>query len=206
VMECAGASAAEKQDMVHLFAITQISELHIRTLHWLSGHLDVRVYHLNPYQPGAQATDGPVAGAPGWCPSPLIDSWAKAGIESYHLAEQLLSPPHPFQLECLESPRKQVTTVLGRLQSSILDPPSSILDPQPQDRSLQIVACPGIYREVETAYQSILHNLQQNPELKQTDIGVLVTDMSKYRPVLQAAFERVPGRLHYNLANFSAAG
>ena len=204
VMECAVPHAGEKQDMVHLFAISQISELHIRTLHWLSRDLDVRLYHLSPlaetlhsHQPEVQET-GPRCS--------LLESWGKAGIESHNLAAQLLSPPNPFHREYVSSPRKQVTTVLGRLQSSILDPPSSILDPQPQDRSLQIVACPGVYREVETVYQSILHNLQQNPELKQTDIGVLVTDMSKYRPVLQAVFERVPGRLHYNLANFSAAG
>jgi exonuclease V gamma subunit len=205
VMEFAGPPASETKDMVHLFAITQISALHMRTLSWLSGTMDVRLYHLNPLaailntEPGAPATGSP---APRW----WVESWGKAGIESHYLAEQLLSPPSPFQCEYVESSRKDVSTVLGRFQASIFDPPSAIVNSQLQDKSIQIVACPGIYREVEAVYQSILHNLQKNPELKQTDIGVLVTDMSRYRPVLQAVFERVPGRLHYNLASFSAAG
>lgn len=199
VMECVGpASLAEKREMVHLFAITQISELHIRTLHWLSGHRDVRLYHLNPVSRVANAS-GP--------DSRLIESWGKAGAESYYLAAQLLTPPNPFHREYLASSRKETPTVLGRLHEHLCatgDQPVS--DPVPQDASLQIVSCPGIYREVETVYQSILHNLQISPKLKQTDIGVLVTDLGKYRPVLQAVFEREPRRLHYNLANFSAAG
>jgi hypothetical protein len=76
----------------------------------------------------------------------------------------------------------------------------------PQDTSLQIVACPGVYREVEAVYNSILDNLQHDPGLMQTDIAVLVTDLARYRPVLQAVFERQPRRLTYNLANFSATG
>jgi exonuclease V gamma subunit len=75
----------------------------------------------------------------------------------------------------------------------------------PQDCTLQIVACPGIFREVEAVYQSIVHNLQRDPALKQTDIAVLVTDMPRYRPVLQAVFDRRPRRVLYNLADFSAA-
>src|SRR5439155_22638159 len=39
-----------------------------------------------------------------------------------------------------------------------------------------------------------------------SDIAVLVSDMSRYRPVLQGVFDREPKRLHYNLADFSAAG
>ena len=60
-------------------------------------------------------------------------------------------------------------------------------------------------REVETDYNSILHNLQTNPGLRQTDIAVLVTDMPRYRPVLQAVFERPPLRVQYNLVDFNAA-
>src|SRR5262249_35637978 len=96
-------------------------------------------------------------------------------------------------------------TVLSRLQGHLLNQPVDV-QRVPQDRSLQIVACPGIYREVETAYNSILWNMQQASDLKQTDIAVLVTDMSRYRPVLQAVFDREPTRLRYNLTGYSASG
>ena len=61
-------------------------------------------------------------------------------------------------------------------------------------------------REVETVYDSILANLQQQPDLKQSDVAVLATDMEVYRPILQCVFERRERRLHYNLSDFSAAG
>src|SRR5439155_16757924 len=67
-------------------------------------------------------------------------------------------------------------------------------------------ACPGAVREVETVHNSILDNLQHNRGLRQTDFAVLVTDMPRYRPILQAVFERPPRRLRYNLVDFSAAG
>ena len=75
-----------------------------------------------------------------------------------------------------------------------------------QDTSLQIAGCPGVTREVETVCNSILHNLHTNPSLRQTDIAVLVTDMPRYRPALQAVFERPPARIQYNLVDFNAAG
>jgi len=96
--------------------------------------------------------------------------------------------------------------VLSRLHDCLLNRSQSSSARLPQDTSLQIVACPGIYREVETAHNSILHNLQHTPDLKQTDIAILVTDMARYRPVLQAVFERAPRHLRYNMADFSASG
>src|SRR5205085_6971018 len=76
----------------------------------------------------------------------------------------------------------------------------------PQDRSLQIVGCPGAAREVETVYHSILHNLRHDAALRLTDIAILVTDMGKYRPLIQAVFDRPPRRVFYNLLNYSAVG
>jgi hypothetical protein len=74
-----------------------------------------------------------------------------------------------------------------------------------QDLSLQIVACPGIFREVETVHHSIVDNLHRQPDLKLTDIAVLATDMSRYRPAIQAVFDRPPQPVTYNLADYSAA-
>jgi len=103
---------------------------------------------------------------------------------------------------------KKPPTVLARLQDQLLGraPAKRVGKASAQDTSLQIVACPGVWREVETVYQSILHNLQQDAALQQTDIAVLVTDMERYRPALQGVFTRTPRRLSFNLADFTAAG
>ena len=119
------------------------------------------------------------------------------------------NPPHPQPLspEYRGEGRVCRPGVLGRLQDQLLGQMfGKELTRLPQDRTLQIVGCPEIYREVETAYQSILHNLHTNPILKQTDIAILVTDMPRYRPVIQAVFGRAPKWILYNLADFSAAG
>ena len=76
--------------------------------------------------------------------------------------------------------------------------------PLSQDRSLQIVACPGIRREVETVYHSILFNLESDPDLMMTDIAVMVTDMARYKPVIDSVFGRKPARIAYNLVDARA--
>jgi exonuclease V gamma subunit len=178
--------------MVHLFGITQVSALHLKTLHWLSGHYDLRFYHLNPRAGGRVEHE-------------LLRAWAQAGEESLKLLTRLQEQPHAFAAEMVDGHEKTTATVLERLQTELRgrETQAALV---PQDTSLQIAACPGVYREVETAYNGILANLQHTPDLKQTDIAVLVTDLTKYRPVLQAVFERPPKRLHYNLATISAAG
>src|SRR4029077_10650792 len=96
-------------------------------------------------------------------------------------------------------------SVLLRLQKILLHE-AAFAHKLPQDRSLQIVGCPGRTREVETAYHSILHNLQQDRTLQSSDVAVLVTDMEKYRPLIQAVFDRPPRRISYSLLDYSAAG
>ncbi|MCK4468362.1 MAG: exodeoxyribonuclease V subunit gamma, partial [Desulfobacterales bacterium] len=73
-----------------------------------------------------------------------------------------------------------------------------------QDWSLQIVACPGIYREVETVYNSILYNLNQDNSLQLTDIAILVPDISKYKFVFDSVFNRRPEVISYNLVDSHA--
>jgi exonuclease V gamma subunit len=162
----------------------------------------------------------------------LLRLWGRAGAESLWLVS-LLQSEGGFAPTLLAPPTASETTVLGRLRSALLwtsrpeeeiregeapaeparqeprPPGSSRPSVQPrlaQDTSLQIVGCPGVTREVETVYNSILHNLNADPSLRQTDVAVLVTDMPKYRAALQAAFERPPKRLQYNMVDFSAAG
>jgi exodeoxyribonuclease V gamma subunit len=135
----------------------------------------------------------------------LLGQWAQAGAESLWGMADLLEGEHPFAVELMSETPRARQTVLGQLQNDLLRHPPEELDARPDtDDSLRIVACPGIYREVETVYHSIVDHLRRRPDLKQTDIAVLVTDMPRYRPVLQAVFDRRPQHVKYNLADFSA--
>lgn len=158
----------------------------------------------------------------------LLRAWGRAGAESLGLVGELLRAewftaevPPPFMGQPhrplvihepkpsrIDTPtaKKAGPTVLSRLHDHLLARPRTGPARLAQDTSLQIIACPGVVREVETVHNSIVHNLQENPQLRQTDVAVLVTDMARYRPVLQAVFERPPKRLQYNLVDFAAAG
>jgi exonuclease V gamma subunit len=211
---------------VHCFGLTQMSALHVHIIAWLGRAMDVRVYHPNVLAgrtgtiPSAESMrsiaavlaegeDREEGADPG---KELLRPWARAGVEALGLISAL-AESDAFEVERLAPPtqpvarkgRGKAATVLSRVQDQLLGR-SAGAEKLPQDTSLQIVACPGVVREVETAYNSILDNLQRDPDLRQSDIGVLVTDMTRYRPILQAVFERPPKPLHYNLVDFSAAG
>jgi len=207
---------------VHFFGFTHLADLQVKAIAWLGEHCDIKMYHLNAIanraddsldaaslqrfalrfrDTGASAT----ARDPGM---ELLRLWGRAGGESLTLIARLLDSP-AFNAEWLpaviEKGRgKRRTTVLARLHDHLLGT-SAAKTIVEQDTSLQIVGCPGMMREVETAYHSILANLSRDPTLRQTDIAVLVSDMTKYRPTLQAVFERPPLRLTYNLVDYSAA-
>ncbi len=145
----------------------------------------------------------------------LLRIWGGAGAESLWLMGQLfvagtLRVPSAkgWTLEVLPGKKNgtgsvPTTSVLYRLQQNLRGQTTE--SKIAQDTSLQIVGCPGAMREIETVLHSILHNMQVNPALRLTDIAVLVTDMNKYRPMIQSVFERPRPRVAYNLMDYPAA-
>jgi exonuclease V gamma subunit len=227
-LEIMGLSPTELEPLpgperVHLFGITQMSVLHLRIVRWLGARYDLRLYHLNPlcgrlgsntggkafeamrsladrYRAAEMRRNGALAG------EGMVALWGQAGAESLWIAADLLDGPRPFGVEIIAAGRRSRGSVLGHLQDHILGREAEGETCRlPQDSTVRILACPGIYREVEITYHSILDNLRRDKNLKQTDIAVLVSDMPRYRPVLRAVFDRRPRRLLYNLADFSAA-
>src|SRR5207248_2951135 len=98
----------------------------------------------------------------------LVRLWARAGAESLEALTPLRARSD-FGVEVLPAAAlKSGRSVLGRLRDHLLgNKPARVrLD---QDTSLQIVGCPGVLREAETVYDSIVHNLQIDPSLRQTD-------------------------------------
>jgi len=204
---------------IHFFGLGQISALHVKVVHWLGQRLDLRFYHFNPILGGLDKLPAkPEAAAKnlrkhaeiyrhesrpdkGIAPE-LRHAWGRAGAESLGLMARLLDAPKPFAVKQLASKRQPVN-VLHYLQNALLG--TEAMSRIAQDTSVQIVACPGIVREIETVHASILNNLMQDENLRLTDIAVLVPDMASYRPLIQSVFDRPPQSLPYNLADYSAA-
>lgn len=214
---------ASRLPVVHIFGLSQISTFHTELIGRLRERVDFRIYTLNPsadfwedvrtprekrWEEGLlgraaqSATEnvGPTASEL-FSPTdhPLLSLWGKPGRE--HIRSLCELTGYDF-LDSFPPPDRP-DTVLGCLQGSMLtladedDAPEALA----QDRSIQVVGCPGPLREVETVYNRILHQLAQDPALQLTDIAVLVTDMAAYKPLFDTVFQRSPRQLSYNLVD-----
>lgn len=136
---------------------------------------------------------------------PLLASWGRlgraffdltAGIEADSYREYFVAPA--------------ADTVLAALQRQILylQPPPAPLICSASDSSLRINLCHGCQREIEILYDTILHALEKDPELKPDDIFVMAPDISIYTPYIEALFARSrlrPGAVALDYAIVSSA-
>lgn len=220
-----GAHLAQPLPRVHFFGLSQISPLHTELLSRLQTGFDIHIYSLNPSREYWEDIKTPVEkkwilrknvsglkfSEQEWSAGDLfapidhelLSAWGKPGRENIRLLCQLTD--YDFHAGFSDMP--QPDTVLSGVKHGLLtlaspaDPPSGMS----QDTSLQIVACPGIRREVETVYNSILYNLEIDPDLCMTDIAVMVPDMSRYKPVVDSVFSRQPARINHSLVDASAS-
>lgn len=212
---------------VHAFCLSQLSRFHDEALLRLSIVFDIHLYLLNhsvelwsgspeTLQARLAGSDSPLrieSTASGErltdClqQHPLVTLWGNPGRESvallFDLLKSLQLKPeiHVPSGNLGESVQKR--SLLAQLQEDIRHHRESVTR-IPQDTSIQVLACPGIFREVEGVYQSILHNLHTQSDLKLTDMAVLVADMNRYRPVIEAVFNREECPILWNLSDSSA--
>jgi len=207
---------------IHFFGLSQISNFHLTLIGRLQACYAIHIYTMNPSREfwedlrtprekrwirrrnvrtlALQADEQERGQLLRQADNALLAAWGKPGRESIRLLCGLTD--YDFNA-CFKTP-KQPAGILQRIQNDILtlsQPGERSL----QDRSLQIVACPSRYREVETVYNSILFNLEQDETLQQTDIAILVPDISAYKPAFDSVFNRCPGQLAYNLVDSHAS-
>ena len=90
----------------------------------------------------------------------------------------------------LESPDPRPTTLLERLQTSLVEPD---LNRSPLDDSVQIHLSHGPDRQVEVLRDIILTLLEDDPTLEPRDILVMTDNLEQYGPLVEAAFADGPG-------------
>ncbi len=205
---------------VHCFGLSQLSAFHLRLFEHLQRWFAIHIYTLNPCEAfwedvptpaerrslerrGLVITSPDETHDPPIIGHPLLAAWGKSGRDHIRMLCQLTD--YNFEAAYQEP---AADTVLHRLQRQMLTmtPAEETTHPArlPQDRSLQMMGCPGCLREVESVHQSIIHNLESDPHLKPTDVAVLVTQMEPYLPCLELTFNRVPQSFTYNLVDAKA--
>ena len=206
---------------IHFFGLSQISDFHLKLIGRLQPYYTILIYALNPSKEFWEDIKTPREKR--WVQrknvktlaiqteekeqgelfqqddNALLAAWGKPGRESVRLLCELTD----YDFNTGFTAQKPTTGILHRIQNGILTLSSEAreTDRLGQDRSLQIVACPSVYREVETVYNNILFNLEQNADLQLTDIAILVPDISTYKPVFDSVFNRNPKCLAYNLVD-----
>jgi exodeoxyribonuclease V gamma subunit len=215
--------AADPQS-VHFFGLSQISNFHLTLIGRLQDDYTIHIYTMNPCEEfwediqtprekrwiqrknvktlAIQTSEQDQGKLLQQTDNALLAAWGKPGRESVRLLCQLTD----YNFKACFTTAEQAAEILHRIQNDILtlscsEPEAKRIE---QDRSLQIVACPSIYREVETVYNSVLFNLAQDDRLQLTDIAILVPDMSAYKPVFDSVFNRRPRQLVYNLVDSQA--
>ena len=162
--------------------------------------------------------------------NPLLQQWGAAGRETLRLLVDLETEngesddPFPFEWKRLDTGVGGKETMLAKVQRSIRTFAEKDADRpgvaklgedrvEKQDASIQVVAAPGVRREVETVHNAILGAVWkpksatgERPwgDCRFSDIAVLVPDMATYRPVIEAVFDG-RGQIPYALIDTSAS-
>ncbi len=101
-------------------------------------------------------------------------------------------------------------TLLERVQADVItlaapDREARRAMPDAADRSLQVHVCHSPLREVQVLHDQLLDRLQRNPELQPRDIAVMVPDLARYAPCVEAVFGALatedPRRIPWTVAD-----
>ena len=203
---------------IYFFGQSTLSVLQAKILVWLAKTYHVVVFYRNPcrefwgdietkneerkaaFRVRSDSETDPEGNYR--CENELLKTLGVAGRETLRLLVELEESADEaerigFEWMSIDETNRKVETVLEKVQDSIRGRTSEI-ERRRQDASVQIVGTPGIRREVEMVYNSILGSVARPegvkgerpwPDCSFSDIAVIVPDMQTYRPVIEAVFD-----------------
>jgi exodeoxyribonuclease V gamma subunit len=221
-----GTTAARQAlpERLSLFALSSLPPLFVQVIHALAVHVPVDLYLHAPTDAfwSDLISQKALARRRLQCPDDadlwevghsLLASWGRQGQA---LQDLLLEHEHPLQeLDAYVEPA--VETLLGRLQHDIF-----ALRPLPApgertriavDDSLQVHLCHSPARECQVLRDQLLAMLEADPDLQPEQILVMVPEISRYAPYIEAVFDRDRERdrllgapfIPWNLSDISVA-
>ncbi|AKU89700.1 Exodeoxyribonuclease V gamma chain [Vulgatibacter incomptus] len=232
-----GLSSPEKAP-VHVFGVSYVASVFHRILARLASGSDLRVYSLNPCMEfwedveaapeirrrlarhgrlGGEGTlfrEPDPFGLEAGGDTPALSLWGRPGRENIRLLNELAECDYRAVFEDPDGAR----SLLRQLQHDILVREPERTEPDPAfdfsaDKSVRILACPGIKREAEAIAEAIWSLVAEDDgrgsggePLRFNDIAVLVagSDPSAYFTHLCAAFEET-WKIPYSLSDSAFA-
>lgn len=182
---------------ISFFSMSALSPGYIDLLGELAKKTDVHLYMINPCE---DVYWGDIASEKTRAKLPLekqayIDVGnpllASMGTQGRDFIEQLLNAP-ALEKHPIDNENSANETRLNQLQNDIfnLQQPKKIdaLKPNKSDNSIIFNACHTAMREVEVLHNQILDALDSDASLAPSDIVVMMPDIEKYAPYIEAIF------------------
>lgn len=158
-------------EAVHVFGFSYLPVAHYRLLERLARRAEVHVFAFNPTASFWEEASAPTA-AP-------LKRWGRGGRENVRALSALTSQAEE---RYVDSPGR-ARTLLEQLQRDILQ---GELEPAPDparwadDKSMRVLACPGVRREVEAVaeevWRVVLDSAQDPEPIRFNEIAVLLCD------------------------------
>ena len=187
-----------KPQKIYFFGHSTFSLLQTQILGWLAKKHEVVVFHRTPcleywgdIKRGQDVHEQDVRKMA--IENELLNNLGVAGKETVDLLQDLESANG---LDEVPAGDIKTETVLEKMQEAIRHRTSDVEQCR-QDASVQVVGTPGVRREVEMVYNSILGSVARPdgvtgerpwPDCSFSDIAVIVPDMQTYRPMIETVF------------------
>lgn len=198
-------------DRLFVFGISALPPHYVEALEALGQHCDIHLMVTNPCQyfwgdirdPKYLAKlnanrfnrDGMTPNNCDTFTNPLLASMGKLGRDYLHQLQELpateidafAEPPTDSLLHTIQ---KDILNLVDRGEPVTGTEPLSAI--APQDRSFAIHACHSPLREVEVLHDQLLSLFTSDPDLTPCDIVVMMPDIDRYSPFVQAVFGSAP--------------
>ena len=198
-------------DQLNIFGISSLAPIQIEFIQALSGVMDIKFFLLTPCRDLwrrcetrrerlGQSWVNPLDGD--WMlKSPRLEaSLGRMGAEF----QQLLEGSGETQLgewregDLFAAPAniaktfKRKTSLLEQLQQQLVDLDNQlVLKREGDDTSLQFIACPGQWRQVQLVRDQILQWLANDKSLEPKDILIMTPQIERYAPLITSVFNDV---------------
>lgn len=197
---------------IHVFGLSQISRLHLEILGRLEKHYHIHYYIFFLIHPEIPKNQSPSKwnrfyNIPENSKENYPGEYLKGACEMFDLF-QSINPQAKFYYK-YSKPKCETRLDFAKCKILGINHPQSI-ESFESDESIQLLAAPTKRLEIELIYNSILNELNADPELKLNEIAILIPNINDYRTTIEMVFESGVGRsenyfhLPYNLVDFSS--
>ena len=186
---------------LRLFGLSSMAPLQVELLQALASVVEVEIYLLTPcrelWRRRDQAASTPLGEDWLLAAPPLEARFGRLGAEF----QQLLEGTGATQLAQVQERdlflgaataaelAGRPPTLLEQLQEQLVDPelrPQLALEPN--DQSLQFLACPGRLRQVQIVRDRVLQLMADDPSLAPRDVLVMTPEVEAFAPLVAAVF------------------